>query len=107
MPDVHTLLLFMLLLIVQQIIVHVQDVETVVGDISRAIQQHKNLSYVSLKDCCEELTRGVVDGVSESDGPLSLSVDTRRDYAGYGRIEFKEQLLHVKGIAATKVTAAT
>ena len=43
--------------------VHVQDVETVVGDISGAIQQLKNLSDVGLYDCCEELTRGVVGGV--------------------------------------------
>ena len=37
--------------------------ETVVGDISGAIQQHKNLSDVTLWDCCDELTRGVVGGV--------------------------------------------
>ena len=37
--------------------------ETVVGDISGAIQQHKNLSDVRLEDCCDELTRGVVGGV--------------------------------------------
>ena len=42
--------------------------ETVVGDISGAIQQLKNLSDVTLEECCDELTRGVVDGVSESDG---------------------------------------
>ena len=66
--------------------------ETVVGDISGAIQQLKNLSDLRLWQCSDELTRGVVDGVSESDGSLSLSVNTR-----YGRIEFKEQLLHVVG----------
>ena len=43
--------------------IHVQDVETVVGDISGAIQQLKNLSDVKLEDCCDELTRGVVGGV--------------------------------------------
>ena len=37
--------------------------ETVVGDIRGAIQQHKNLSDVTLCDCCDELTRGVVGGV--------------------------------------------
>ena len=37
--------------------------ETVVGDISGAFQQLKNLSDVRLKDCCDELTRGVVGGV--------------------------------------------
>ena len=37
--------------------------ETVVGDISGGIQQLENLSHVGLKDCCDELTRGVVDGV--------------------------------------------
>ena len=37
--------------------------ETVVGDISGAIQQLKNLSDVGLKECCDELTRGVVGGV--------------------------------------------
>ena len=40
--------------------------ETVVGDISGAIQQHKNLSDVRLDDCCDELTRGVVGGVMVS-----------------------------------------
>ena len=67
--------------------------ETVVGDISGAIQQHKKLSNVRLVECCDELTRGVVDGVSESDGPQSPSVDTR-----YGRIEFEEQSLRVYGM---------
>ena len=37
--------------------------ETVVGDISEAIQQLKNLSDVRLDDCCGELSRGVVGGV--------------------------------------------
>ena len=37
--------------------------ETVVGDISGAIQQLKNLSDVRLYECCDELTRGVVGGV--------------------------------------------
>ena len=37
--------------------------ETVVGDISGAIRQLKNLSDVRLYDCCDELTRGVVGGV--------------------------------------------
>ena len=48
---------------------------------------------MTVVDCCDELTRGVVDGVSESDGSLSLTVDT-----GYDRIEFKEQSLHVYGM---------
>ena len=67
--------------------------ETVVGDISGAIQQLKNLSDVTLWDCCDEVTRGVVDGVSESDGSLSLRVND-----GYGKMEFKEQSLHVEGM---------
>ena len=37
--------------------------ETVVGDIRGAIQQHKNLSDVELDNCCDDLTRGVVGGV--------------------------------------------
>ena len=37
--------------------------ETVVGDISGAIQQHKNLSDVTLTKCCDELTREVAGGV--------------------------------------------
>ena len=37
--------------------------ETVVGDISGAIQQLKNLSDVRLKSCHDELTIGVVGGV--------------------------------------------
>ena len=67
--------------------------ETVVGDISGAIQQLKNLSDVGLYDCCEELTRGVVDGVFESDGSLSLSIKT-----GYDMIGFKKQSLSVEGM---------
>ena len=44
---------------------------------------------------CEEcrLLDLVLDTLSESDGSLSLSVDT-----GYGEIEFKEQSLHVYGM---------
>ena len=67
--------------------------ETVVGDISGAIQQLKNRSDVTLLRCCDELTRGVVDGVLESDGSLSLTVST-----GYHWIVFKEQSLHVRGM---------
>ena len=37
--------------------------ETVVGDISGAIQQHKNLLDVKLVECCDELARGVVEGL--------------------------------------------
>ena len=48
------------------IVLRVQDGETVVEDISRGIQQFKNLSEVTLKDCSDELTRGVVDGVVAS-----------------------------------------
>ena len=72
--------------------------ETAVGGISGAIQQLKNLSYVRLENCCYELTRGVVDGVSESDDPLSLSVDARYDSTGHGEIKFNKQSLHVKGM---------
>ena len=39
--------------------------ETVVGNISRGIQQHKNLSDVTLVRCCDELTRGVVEGLTD------------------------------------------
>ena len=39
--------------------------ETVVGDISRGIQQLKNLSDVTLAGCCVELTRGVVEGLTD------------------------------------------
>ena len=44
---------------------------------------------------CEEcgLWDLVLDTLSESDGSLSLSVNT-----GHGRIEFKEQSLRVKGM---------
>ena len=48
------------------IVLHVQDVETVVGDISGAIQQLKNLSDVNLMWCGDELTRGMVGGVMVS-----------------------------------------
>ena len=37
--------------------------ETVVGNISGAIQQHKSLSDVKFEECCDELTRGVFGGV--------------------------------------------
>ena len=47
------------------IVLHIQDVETVVGDISGGIQQHKNLSDVTLVGCCDELTRGVVEGLTD------------------------------------------
>ena len=67
--------------------------ETVVGDISGAIQQLQNLSDVTVENCCDELTRGVVDAVSESDGSLSLNVTNI-----YGWIEFKEQSLDVEGM---------
>ena len=40
--------------------------ETVVGDISGAIQQLKNLSDVTLGECSDELTRGVVGVVVDS-----------------------------------------
>ena len=43
--------------------------DTVVGDISGGIQQHKNLSDVTLKDCCDELTRGVVEGLRRKQTP--------------------------------------
>ena len=39
--------------------------ETVVGDISGGIQRHKNLSDVTLVDCCGEITRGVVEGLTD------------------------------------------
>ena len=50
-------------------VLHVQDVETVVGDISGAIQQHKNLPDVTLKKCSDELTRGVVEGLRRKQTP--------------------------------------
>ena len=40
--------------------------EAVVGDISGAIQQLKNLSDVTLGECCDGLTRGVVGVVVDS-----------------------------------------
>ena len=51
------------------IVLHVQDVETDVGDISGAIQQLKNLSDVRLNECCNELTRGVVEGLWRKQTP--------------------------------------
>ena len=45
------------------IVLHVQDMKTVVADISRGTEQHKNLSDVTLKDCCDAVTRGVVQGL--------------------------------------------
>ena len=51
------------------IVLHVQDVETVVGDISGAIQQLKNLSDVTLMECCDELTRGVLEGLRRKQTP--------------------------------------
>ena len=51
------------------IVLHVQDVETVVGDISGAIQLLQNLSDVRLKRCCDELTRGVVEGLWRKQTP--------------------------------------
>ena len=59
------------------IVLHVQDVETVVGDISRGIQQHKNLSDVTLQRCCVELTRGVVDGIVVNQCIQTFTLDTR------------------------------
>ena len=43
--------------------------ETVVEDISGAIQQLKNLSNVTLEECCDELTRGVVEGLRRKQTP--------------------------------------
>ena len=51
------------------IILHVQDVESVVGDISRGVEQLKNLSNVILERCCDELTRGVVEGLWKRHNP--------------------------------------
>ena len=48
--------------------------ETVVGDISGAIQQLKNLSDVTLRDCCDELTRGVVEGLEFKEQSSSLCI---------------------------------
>ena len=50
--------------------------EIVVGDISGAIQQLKNLSDVTLDDCCDELTRGVVGGVMVSQCVQKFSFGT-------------------------------
>ena len=50
--------------------------ETVVGDISGAIQQHKKLSDVRLDHCYDELTRGVVDGVMVSQCIQKFSLGT-------------------------------
>ena len=49
--------------------VHVQDVKTVVGDISGVIQQLKNLTDVRLEKCCDELIRGVVEGLRRKQTP--------------------------------------
>ena len=43
--------------------------ETVVGDISGVIQQLKNLSDVTLEECSDELTRGVVEGLQGKQTP--------------------------------------
>ena len=43
--------------------------ETVVGDISGAIQKLKNLSDVRLEECSDELTRGVVEGLRRKQTP--------------------------------------
>ena len=51
------------------IVLHVQDVETAVGDISGAIQQLKNLSDVTLMECSDEITRGVVEGLRRKQTP--------------------------------------
>ena len=51
------------------IVLHVQDVKTVVGDISGAILQLKNLSDVELKLYCDELARGVLEGLRRKQTP--------------------------------------
>ena len=51
------------------IVLHVQDVETVVGEISGGIEQLENLSDVRLRRCCDELTRGVVEGLWRRHNP--------------------------------------
>ena len=56
------------------IILHVQDAETVIGDISRGFKQLGNLLYVRLKDCCDELTRGVVEGLTNHECISELAV---------------------------------
>ena len=43
--------------------------DTVVDDISRGIEQLKNLGNVKLEDCCDELTRGVVVGLWRRHNP--------------------------------------
>ena len=43
--------------------------ETVVGDISRGVKQLECVLDVSLKDCCDELTRGVVEGLWRRHNP--------------------------------------
>ena len=43
--------------------------ETVVRDISGAIQHLKNLSDVTLEYCCDELTKGVVEGLRRKQNP--------------------------------------
>ena len=58
------------------IVLHVQDVETVVGDISGAIQHLMNLSDVKLGICCDELTRGVVGGAVVSQCIQKFSLGT-------------------------------
>ena len=57
------------------IVLHVQNEETVVGDISRGIQQHKNLSDVTLVRCCGELTRGVTEGLTDHKYISKLEVE--------------------------------
>ena len=56
------------------IILRVQDAETVIGDISRCIKQLENLSDVRLEDCCDELTRGVVEGLTDHECISELAV---------------------------------
>ena len=33
------------------------------ADVSRAIEQCRNLSYVKLFDCCMEINKGVIEGL--------------------------------------------
>ena len=49
--------------------VQIKDEGTIVGDISGAIQQLKNLSDVTMKECCDELTRLVVEGLWRKQTP--------------------------------------
>ena len=51
------------------IVLHVQDEESVIGDISGGIEQLKNLSIVILERCCDELIRGVVEGLWKRHNP--------------------------------------